>query len=73
MTDYRTVTVVGSSTALRLDGTTALVLHTREMGAISFRVDQQAIDTLQAQLASAEAFLRQLALSATGMRLVSKR
>jgi hypothetical protein len=57
--DYVTLTVTGSNTAYHPDGTTALVLHTQERGAIAFRIDLHAIETLRQQLARAETFLRQ--------------
>jgi hypothetical protein len=57
--DYVTLTVIGSNTAFHPDGTTALVLHTQERGAIAFRIDLHAIETLRQHLATAETFLRQ--------------
>lgn len=57
--DYVTVTVTGSKPVFRPDQTTALVLRTREKGAIAFRVDLQAIKALRKDLAKCEAFLLQ--------------
>lgn len=54
-----TLTVVSSRAALRPDGTTALILDTKEMGAIAFAVDLQAVQYLRSELAEIETFLVQ--------------
>jgi hypothetical protein len=53
-----TVTVTGSLAVARPDGTTALVLHTREAGSIAFEVDARAVEVLRRDLAAIETMLR---------------
>jgi hypothetical protein len=57
-TEVATVTVIGSDLATHADGTTSLILHTREAGTVAFVVDLLAIATIQQNLANAEQFLR---------------
>jgi hypothetical protein len=57
-TEYVTLTAVGSKPLASPDGTTALMLQTQERGAIAFRVDQRAINTIRAQLVICETILR---------------
>lgn len=57
--DHMTLTVVGSSALGRPDGRAAIRLVTKELGAIAFEVNQQAIDALRRELATAEQMLRQ--------------
>ena len=57
--DTRTVTVTGSQTMFRPDGWAGIRIETRELGAIAFELNQQAIDALRRQLVDAEQFLRQ--------------
>lgn len=56
---YVTVTVTGSKTSMRADGSTALILRTLEGGSIAFRVDLRAIGVIRKDLAKIEAFLLQ--------------
>jgi hypothetical protein len=55
----RTVTVIGSSAAGSPDGVVAIVLETRESGAIAFEVTLASCAALRRDLAAAEALLRQ--------------
>jgi hypothetical protein len=57
--DQTTVTVTSSQALGRPDGRVAILLGTRELGAIAFEVDQHAIDTLRRELTAAEQLLRQ--------------
>ena len=52
-----TVTVLSSSAGARPDGSTALLLQTRELGTIAFEVDQRAIDALRRDLTACEQVL----------------
>jgi hypothetical protein len=45
-----TLTVVGSRTVGRADGRVAIVLETKEAGAIAFEVDARAIAALRGEL-----------------------
>ncbi len=56
--EVATVTVVGSDWAVHPDGTTSIILHTREAGTVAFAVDLLAIASIQQNLANAEEFLR---------------
>jgi hypothetical protein len=56
-----TVTVVGSKSVARADGRVAIVLDTKERGAIAFVVNLQNIEKLRRELAAAEIVLRQQA------------
>lgn len=58
---HTTVTVLGSQPLGRPDGRVAILLVTKELGAIAFEVDQLAIDALRKNLRSAEKLLRQQA------------
>lgn len=51
---FPTVTVRSSWSAMRPDGSTALVLDTLEQGPIAFAVDQRAIDALRRELTECE-------------------
>ena len=57
--DQTTLTVTASQALGRPDGRAAIRLQTKELGSIAFEVDQQAIDALRRDLATAEQFLRQ--------------
>jgi hypothetical protein len=56
---YTTLTVIGSETLLRPDNRAAIMLLTRERGAIAFEVDQRAIDALRRSIATAETHIHQ--------------
>jgi hypothetical protein len=59
-TDHHTaVTLLGSLALTRPDGQAAILLVTKELGAIVFEVNQHAIDTLRRELVVAERSLRQ--------------
>lgn len=55
----RTVTVIGSSAVGRPDGTTAIVLDTKESGPIAFFVTLESCAALRREIECAETFLRQ--------------
>lgn len=57
--EFTTVTVLASWAAARPDGTTALVLNTKEAGPIAFSVDRKAIAALRRDLAACEQLLSQ--------------
>lgn len=57
--EYTTVTVLRSRPIGRPDGRSAILLETKEIGAIAFEVDQRAIAALRSALAAAERNLRQ--------------
>jgi hypothetical protein len=54
-----TVTVLRSSSVATPDGQVAIVLETKEAGAIAFLVDERAIAALRRELAMIESFLQQ--------------
>jgi hypothetical protein len=54
-----TLTVIGSRPLARADGRVAILLDTRESGAIAFEVNLQTIEILRGELAKAELLLRQ--------------
>lgn len=56
--DHTTLTVLSSRPVGRPDGRSAIVLETKELGAIAFEVDQRAIDALRRALTIAEQNLR---------------
>lgn len=58
--DIRTLTVLGSQIVARADRRTAIVLTTKEQGAIAFEVTLEAIEVLRRELALAETILRQM-------------
>jgi hypothetical protein len=58
-TNHTTVTVLRSRPIGRPDGRVAILLETKELGAIAFEVDQRAIDALRRALVIAEQTLRQ--------------
>ena len=55
--DVPTLTVLASESAVRNDGTTALVLQTKEAGTIAIAVDLKGIEILRRQLAACETVL----------------
>ena len=55
----RTVTVIGSSVAASPLGVVAIVLNTKESGAIAFSVTLKSCAALRRDIADAETFLRQ--------------
>jgi hypothetical protein len=61
---FKTVTVIHSWPLARPDGSTALLLQTKEEGCIAFRVDAQAIELSRKQLTDCEIVLSR-AMSST--------
>ena len=55
--EYITMTVMAAKAASRPDGTTAIVVLTKESGPIALMLDQSTITTLRAELTTAEQFL----------------
>jgi hypothetical protein len=51
------VTVLQSKTITRADGQVAVMLDTKELGAISLRIDRPTIEALRINLAQAESLL----------------
>ena len=58
---WKTVTVLQSQALGRPDGRVSIGFWTKELGAIAFEVDQQAIDVLREHLVTAEKLLHQKA------------
>lgn len=54
---FKTVTVTYSWPLARPDGSTALLLDTKEEGCIAFRVDKRTIDLIRRQLTDCEVIL----------------
>ncbi len=57
--DFRTVMLLGSQVLARPDGRVALMLLTDRLGSIAFEIDQQRVETLRRDLATAEQYLLQ--------------
>lgn len=56
----RTVEVLGSNIAMNANGAISLVLNTKQLGSVAFVLDQQKIDHLRKELATAETYLRRV-------------